>query len=65
MLQKNQPMTEEKVGLTVELPEPQIKRKTIRRAFTTAYTLSNLDKAWTIIDAQPSPRTHPGCDAQR
>jgi hypothetical protein len=45
MLQINHSMTEEKPGSTVETPDPQVKPKTIRRAFTTAYKLSILEQA--------------------
>jgi len=45
MLQINHPMTEEKPKSTVATPDPQVKAKTIRRAFTTAYKLSILEQA--------------------
>ena len=45
MLQNNHPMSEEKPGSNVETPDPQVKPKTIRRAFTTAYKLSILEQA--------------------
>jgi hypothetical protein len=38
-------MTEEKPESTVATPDPQVKPKTIRRAFTTAYKLSILEQA--------------------
>ncbi len=38
-------MIEEKPGLSGETPDPQVKSKTIRRAFTTAYKLSILEQA--------------------
>ena len=44
MLQNNHSMTEEKPGSTFETPDPQVKPKTIRRAFTTAYKLSILEQ---------------------
>ena len=45
MLQNNHSMTEEKPRSSVEAPDPQVKPKTIRRAFTTAYKLSILEQA--------------------
>ncbi len=45
MLQINHSMTEEKRGSTVETPDPQVKPKAIRRAFTTAFKLSILEQA--------------------
>lgn len=45
MLQNNQSMIEEKPGSSGETPDPQVKSKTIRRAFTTAYKLSILGQA--------------------
>lgn len=45
MSQNNHPMTEEKLGTSDETPDPQVKSKTIRRAFTTAYKLSILEQA--------------------
>ena len=45
MLQNNHSMIEGKPGLSVEPPDPQVKAKTIRRAFTTAYKLSILEQA--------------------
>ena len=38
-------MSEEKPVSTVETPDPQVKQKPTRRAFTTAYKLSILDQA--------------------
>ena len=45
MLQNNHPMTEEKPRSSVETPDPQVKQKTVRRTFTTAYKLSILEQA--------------------
>jgi transposase len=45
MLQNNHSMIEEKPGPSGETPDPQVKSKTIRRAFTTAYKLSILEQA--------------------
>ena len=45
MLQSNHSMIEEKAGSSVETPDPQVKSKTMRRAFTTAYKLSILEQA--------------------
>jgi len=45
MLQNNHLMIEEKLGSSVETADPQVKPKTIRRAFTTAYKLSILEQA--------------------
>lgn len=45
MLGNNHLMIEEKPGSSDETPDPQVKRKTIRRAFTTAYKLSILEQA--------------------
>ncbi len=45
MLQNNHPMTEEKPGPSGETPSPQVKPKTIRRTFKTAYKLSILEQA--------------------
>ena len=45
MLHINHQMSEEKPVSTVETPDPQVKQKPTRRAFTTAYKLSILDQA--------------------
>ncbi len=45
MLQNNHLMIEEKPRSSVKTPDPQVKPKTIRRAFTTAYKLSILEQA--------------------
>lgn len=45
MLHINHPMAEEKPESTVATPDPRVKPKTIRRAFTTAYKLSILEQA--------------------
>lgn len=44
MLDINHPMTKEKPESTIATPDPQVKPKTIRRAFTTAYKLSILEQ---------------------
>ena len=44
MLHNNHLMSEKKPGSTVETPNPQVKHKSTRRAFTTAYKLSILDQ---------------------
>ena len=45
MLENRQLMIEEKPGSSDETADPQVKPKTIRRAFTTAYKLSILEQA--------------------
>lgn len=45
MLENNHPMSNEKLKPSVEIPDPQVRLKTIRRAFTTAYKLSILEQA--------------------
>ena len=45
MLENNHLMIEEKTGSSDETPDPQVKPKTLRRAFTTAYKLSILEQA--------------------
>jgi|TARA_B100000959_G_scaffold216523_1_gene228189 transposase-like protein len=45
MLENNHLMMEEKPGSSDEPPDPQVKPKTIRRAFTTAYKVSILEQA--------------------
>ncbi len=45
MLENNHSMTEEKPGSSDETPDPQVKSKTNRRAFTVAYKLSILEQA--------------------
>lgn len=44
MLPNNHSMIEEKPGSSDEAPDPQVKSKTVRRAFTTAYKLSILEQ---------------------
>ena len=45
MLQTNSPMTRKAPGTPDETPDPQVKPKTARRSFTTAYKLSILEQA--------------------
>jgi hypothetical protein len=45
MLKNDHSMIEEKSQSSVETPDPQVKPKTMRRAFTTAYKLSILEQA--------------------
>lgn len=45
MLQTEHPMTMKTVGTPNETPDPQVKPKTTRRSFTTAYKLSILEQA--------------------
>ena len=45
MSDNNQAMIEEKANTSVEAPDPQVKPKSARRAFTTAYKLSILEQA--------------------
>ena len=45
MLQTDRPMTKDTAGTPNETPDPQVKPKTARRSFTTAYKLSILEQA--------------------
>ena len=45
MLEKNPSMIEEKPSSSVKTPDPQVKQKIVRRAFTSAYKLSILEQA--------------------
>ena len=45
MLHTERPMARKTAGTPNETPDPQVKPKTTRRPFTTAYKLSVLDQA--------------------
>jgi len=45
MLEKDPSMIEEKPSSSVKTPDPQVKQKIVRRAFTSAYKLSILEQA--------------------